>query len=53
MYDHQLANTGALTLAIGGVAISGWQILLAVAVPILMGALLVRAGFRPRRSPAE
>ncbi|MFE7129306.1 hypothetical protein ACFVIM_00405 [Streptomyces sp. NPDC057638] len=53
MYDHHLAKTGALTVAIGGAAISGWQILLVVALPVLLGALLVRVGFRRRRSPAE
>ncbi|MFD7735780.1 hypothetical protein ACFV6F_36010 [Kitasatospora phosalacinea] len=53
MYDSQLARTGALTLVVGGVAVTGWWLIAAIALPILLGALLVRVGFRSGRTPAE
>lgn len=52
--NAQLARTGtAGALVIGGVAVTGWYLLAAALAIVLVGALVIRVGFRSGREAGE
>jgi hypothetical protein len=52
--NAQLARTGtAGVLIIGGVAVTGWWLLAAALAVVAVGAVCIRAGFRPGRGAGE
>jgi uncharacterized membrane protein len=52
--DHaRLAQTGAGALVIGTTVITGWWILSIAAGVVVIGALLIRFGFRPGKNAGQ
>lgn len=51
--NQQLAHTGAGVLVIGTTIITGWWLLGAAALVVLVGAVCVRFGFRHGRGAGE